>query len=88
MGEEQGCKNEKNGFFLIFDRMNYKEVTTGVWEGGRDDGGGGKGNGMGFGVGGNVARSFRVGEGCSSPGLFSPPSVNLDHQKYFLVACT
>ena len=59
MGEEQGSKNEKNGFFLIFDRINYKEVTTviknqgyqgggkGFWEGGRGDGGGGKGNRVG-----------------------------------------
>ena len=31
--------------------------------------------GWGDGVGGNVARSIWVGEGCSSPGLFSPPSV-------------
>ena len=59
MGEEQGSKNEKNGFLLIFDWINYKEVTTVIksqgylggeksfWEGGRGDAGGGKGNRVG-----------------------------------------
>ena len=40
--------------------------------------------GWGNGVGVDVARSICVGEGCSSPGHFSSPSVKLDHQKYFL----
>ena len=40
--------------------------------------------GWGNGVGVDVARSICVGEGCSSPEHFSPPSVKLDHQKYFL----
>ena len=40
--------------------------------------------GWGNGVGVDVARSIWVGEVCSSPRLFFPPSVKLDHQKYFL----